>query len=96
MYCVLDLLFAILYSLFFTPGSLFKSNLFLRSFALYNDFSFPQLDFETCYILLEDGTLSSHSHEHNAKHRQSVQRIALTGFVSDANSKSMEQELRPW
>ena len=77
MCCVLDLLLAFLYSLFFIPGSPFKSNLSLRSFALYNDFGFPQLVFEPCYILLEDGTHSSHSHGHNAKHRQSVQRIAF-------------------
>ena len=72
MYCVHDLLFAFLYSLFFTNGSPFKSNLSLRSFALYNDFGFPQLVFEPCYILLEDGTHSSHSHGHNARHCQSV------------------------
>ena len=69
--------FAYPYSLFFTPGSPFKSNLLLRSFALYNYFVFPQLVFEPCYILLEDGTHSSHSHGHNAKHRQSVQRITF-------------------
>ena len=96
MCCVLDMLFATLYSPIFFPGLSFKSNLFKRSFAPYNDFGFPQLVFEPCYILLEDGTHSSHSHGHNARHRQSVQRIALAGFVSDANSKSMEQELRPW
>ena len=77
MYCVLDLLFAFLYSLFFIPGSPFKFNLLLQSLAPYNDFVFPQLVFEPCYILLEDGTHSSHSHGHNAKHRQSVQRIAF-------------------
>ena len=76
MYCVLDMLFATLYSLFFSPGSSFKSYLSKRSSALHNDFAFPQLVFEPCYILLEDGTHSSHSHEHNARHRQSVQRIA--------------------
>ena len=72
MYCVHDLLFAFLYSLFFTNGSPFKSNLSLRSFALYNDFVFPQLVFELCYILLEDGTHSSLSYGHNARHRQSI------------------------
>ena len=77
MYCVHDLLFAFVYSLFFTPGSLFKSNLLLRSFALYNYFVFPQLVFEPCYILLEDGTHSSHSRGHNARHRQSFQTIAF-------------------
>ena len=77
MYCVLDLLLAFLYFLFFTPFSLFKSNLFTRSLALCNDFGFPQLVFEPCYILLEDGTHSSHSHGHNARHRQSVQTIAF-------------------
>ena len=75
---------------FFIPGSPYKSDLFIWSSAVCNDFIFPQLDFETCYILLEEGTHSSHSHGHNAKHRQSFQRIALAGFVSDANSKSME------
>ena len=77
MYFVLDLLFALLYSLFFTHGSPFKSNLFIRSLALYNDFGFPQLVFEPCYILLEDETHSSHSHGNNARHRQPVQRIAF-------------------
>ena len=75
MYFVLDLLFAFLYSLFFSRGPSF--NHFIRSSALYNDFGFPQLVFEPCYILLEDGTHSSHSHGHNARHRQSVQRIAF-------------------
>ena len=77
MYCVLDLLLAFLYFLFFIPFSLFKSNLFIQSLALCNDFVFPQLVFEPCCILLEDGTHSSHSHGHNAKHRQSVQRIVF-------------------
>ena len=70
--CVLDLLLAYLYSPFFSPGSSFKVNLFKRSLALCSDFGFPQLVFEPCYILLEDGTHSSHSHGHNARHRQSV------------------------
>ena len=69
LYCVLYLLFAFLYSCFFAPGSSFKFNLFTRSLALCNDFVFPQLVFEPCYILLEDGTHSSHSH--NVRHRQS-------------------------
>ena len=77
MYFVLYMLFAFLYSLFYSPGLSFKSYLFLRSFALYNDFVFPQLVFEPCYILLEDGTHSSHPHGRNARHRQSVQRIAF-------------------
>ena len=77
MYCVLDLLFAFLYSLFFILGSPFKFNLLLQSLAPYNDFVFPQLVFEPCYILLEDETHSSHPHGHNARHRQSVQRIAF-------------------
>ena len=77
MYCVLDLLFAFLYSLFFIHGSPFKFNLLLQCLAPYNDFVFPQLVFEPCYILLEDGTHSSHSHGHNARHRQSVQTIAF-------------------
>ena len=77
MYFVLDLLSAFLYSLFFTHGSPFKSNLFIRSSAVCNHFCFPQLVFEPCYILLEDETHSSHSHGHNARHRQSVLRIAF-------------------
>ena len=77
MYCVLDMSFATLYSFLFVSGSSFKFNLFTRSFALYRDFAFPQLVFEPCYILLEDGTHSSHSHGHNARHRQSVQRITF-------------------
>ena len=77
MCCVLDMLFAFLYFLFFSPGSSFKSNLFIRSLALCNDFVFPQFVFEPSYILLEDETHSSHSHGHNARHRQSVQRIAF-------------------
>ena len=77
MYCVLDLLFAFLCSLFFIHGSPFKFNLLLQCLAPYNDFVFPQLVFEPCYILLEDGTHSSHSHGHNARHRQSVQTIAF-------------------
>ena len=77
MYCVLDLLFAFRYFLFFSHGPSFKSNLFIRSLALYSDFGFPQLVFEPCYILLEDETHSSHPHGHNARHRQSVQRIAF-------------------
>ena len=44
---------------------------------LYNDFVFPQLVFEPCYILLEDEIDSSHSYGHNARHRQSVQGIAF-------------------
>ena len=75
MYCVLDLLFAFLYSLFFIHGSPFKFNLLLQSLALYKHFVFPQLVFKPYYILLEDGIHSSHSHGHNARHRQSIQRI---------------------
>ena len=59
---VLDLLFAFLYSLFFIHGSPFKFNLLLQCLAPYNDFVFPQLVFEPCYLLLEDGTHSSRSH----------------------------------
>ena len=44
---------------------------------LYNDFVFPQLVFEPCYILLEDEIHSSHSYGHNARHCQSVQGIAF-------------------
>ena len=77
MCCVLDLLFAFLYSLFFILGSPFKFNLLLQSLAPYNDFVFPQLVFEPCYILLEDGTHSSHSRGHNTRHRQSFQTIAF-------------------
>ena len=77
MYCVVDMLFATLYSFLFVSGSSFKFNLFTRSSAIYIDFGFPQLVFESCYILLEDGTHSSHSHGHNARHCQSVQRIAF-------------------
>ena len=47
MFCVLDLLFAFLCSLFFIHGSPFKFNLFLQSLAPYNDFVFPQLVFES-------------------------------------------------
>ena len=77
MYCVLDLLFAFLCSLFFIPGSPFKFNLLLQCLAPYNDFVFPQLVFEPCYILLEDEIHSSHSYGHNARHCQSVQGIAF-------------------
>ena len=104
MYCVLDLFLAFLYSLFFTPFSPFKPDLFIRSSALYNDFVFPQLVFEPCYILLEDGTHSSHSYGHNARHRQSVQRIAfvisnccckyklleISGLLSHADTSTIE------
>ena len=77
MYFVLDMLFAFLYFLFFSRGPSFKSNLFKQSSALYKDFVFPQLVFEPSYILLEDETHSSHPHGHNARHRQSVQRITF-------------------
>ena len=65
-----------MFSLFYSFLAL-KSNLFIRSLAVYNDFLFPQLVFEPCYILLEDDIHSSHSHGHNARHPQSLQRIAF-------------------
>ena len=65
-----------MFSLFYSFLAL-KSNLFIRSLAVYNDFLFPQLVFEPCYILLEDEIHSSHSHGHNARHPQSLQRIAF-------------------
>ena len=89
-YCVLDLLFAFLYSLFFIHGSPFKFNLLLQSLAPYNDFVFPQLVFEPCYILLEDGTHSSHSYGHNARHRQSVQTIAFVRSSCCSKYKLLE------
>ena len=40
MHCVLNLLFALLYSFFFIPGSPYKSDLFIWSSAVCNDFIF--------------------------------------------------------